>query len=122
MSICATEKAPCQYNSDCTKAKNKEINIDNSQCTVVGNGTKKIYGCTFKQWCPSREGTREIHYIKDFHKFNILLNSFLPSDFGIQSSLDSSDGKQVEYPHQNPTSFKIHDLLRKAGILDNTIV
>ena len=66
---------------------------------MIGNGTKRLYGCTFKQWCPVKENTREIHYIKDFHRFTILLNSFILSDFGIQSSLDSSEGKQVEYPH-----------------------
>lgn len=28
----------------------------------------------------------------------------------------TSDGKQIEYPHSNPTQFKVKDLLQIAGV------
>lgn len=52
----------------------------------------------------------------------VLLTSFLPSDSGMLSALDDSNGIHIEYPHVNPTMFKVHDLLRIAGVVSNSLV
>ena len=65
-----------------------------------------------KQWCPGSAYTREVHWMRDYQEVKVTMTSFIDGS----SSLDEQ-GYQIDYPHANPTRFKVNDLLMIAGVV-----
>ncbi|CDW84521.1 p2x purinoceptor 1-like [Stylonychia lemnae] len=111
---CQNEKLPCRKDADCTRQKYPEINIQESQCLSSTLNTNKKY-CTMKQWCLPKDIKPEVHILQNVEHFNLIMDSYLQFNDEIIRS-QSSDGKQIEYPHSNPTQFKLNDLIQISGV------
>lgn len=75
MGVCVKEDSRCKNDSECSS-----LYGEGSLC-VVDEGK-----CKIRQWCGN---IAEVHYIKDFSRVEIIMNSYLPSDSGILSSLNN---------------------------------
>ncbi len=94
--VCAMARFPCTSDKNCTRETYKGIDIDDSTCKALSDGSKN-FGCTATNWCTS-SGVQNValdgvtEYILDFNPSVSVDGKITVMNNGASSALYPADG------------------------------